>query len=74
MTEKIRTELEEFVATELKEAERFETREEVRMARNRAFGAVLFAFRVCNELFADGVDWWNEDILEKFNAIMGTKR
>ena len=67
-------ELDELVARELREAESFETREEVLCARNRAFGAVLFAFTLDTSLYAERLDWWNKNILDKFNAIMRTKR
>lgn len=74
MQKNIKNELQLFVSVELNEARNLKTSQEVLCARNRAFGAVLFAFTLDSELYKELLDWWNDDMLDKFNALINEKK
>ena len=70
MTERIKQELVEFVNRELRDCEEYaRTKEDVLGYRNRAYGAMMFAFYHDSSLYREMCGWWNEEILVKFNTL-----
>lgn len=72
--DKIKQELINYVESEFAESETVDTTKlGVLCARNRAFGAVMFAFCLDSDLYNELESWWNEDMLERFNSLMNKK-
>lgn len=67
----IKENLVQFVERELAECKKYSrVKQDVVGYRNRAYGAVSFAFCLDSELYKTMCDWWNDEMLEQFNAVL----
>ena len=67
----LKEELVQFVERELAECKKYSRdKQDVLGYRNRAYGAVAFAFCLNALLYKEMCDWWNDEMLEQFNAVL----